>query len=154
MPIVIPVIVWLVGIATAGYVAKKGIEQWGENARNNLTKQGIPPERQYQDYMDYHQDRKKYIEGKSDEHLKEINDRNKDLQEEIKSLSQKLENTSDPKEKAQILAAIQANKKEIAQNNREKAEFINKLHKQYEGFGKGLTQEQFQAKAQQPNLAS
>jgi len=52
------------------------------------------------------------------------------------------------------LAAIQANKKEIAQNNREKTEFINKLHKQYEGFGKGLTQEQFQAKTQQPNLAS
>lgn len=104
--------------------------------------------------MDYHQDRKKYIEEKTNEHLKGVDDRNKDLQEEIKNLSQKLESTSEPQEKAQILAAIQANKKEIAQNNREKADFINKLHKQYEGFGKGLTQEQFQAKSQQPNLAS
>jgi hypothetical protein len=87
--------------------------------------------------------------------FKDIRDRNKELQEENKTIAEQIKSAQDPQEKARLVALLNQNKKEIADNNRTMAEQINKMNKNFEGFGRTpMSQEQFQAKATQPNLSS
>jgi predicted HAD superfamily phosphohydrolase len=95
------------------------------------------------------------MEEKTDELFKDLKERNKELQEENKKIAEQIKNSNDPTEKARLMEAMSENKKEIAKNNQTMAEEVSKLKKALESFGtQPLTQQQFQAKADSPNLSS
>lgn len=142
----------------AGWGAEQVITKIGDNLRNDLQRAGIPPEIQYQDYLDWKRNRDDYYEKKcerEDEHWKQVDERLKDLQEENKGLGQRMANENDPQEKAKLLAMINANKKEIGELYKQKTNYFKRLDKSFEAFGRdNLTPDQFQAKASVPSLAS
>jgi uncharacterized coiled-coil DUF342 family protein len=136
-------------------LGRQAISQFGNTPANNLANSGIPYDKQYDDYLNHLKDKAKYFEDKINEELKDKKDRRDELIEENKKLLAKLESISDPQEKAKVLEAISDNKKEISQINKEISDYMNKITKNFEALGQQhLTQEQFKAKTNAPNLSS
>ena len=153
-PAVTGLIKWGMGCAVAYFTAKPLVEKWGSTPANNLARNGIPEEQQYEDHKKWLADRKKYIEDKTDELFKDLKDRRDNLEEENKKLTRRLENAS-PEDKAKFLEMIADNKREISSINKTIAEEINKLTKNFETLGNTpLTYQQFQDKSKQTDLTS
>lgn len=149
------IVLWGGSVAGGVYLGKKVIDKFGDTPGNNLSNAGISPDQQYQEWLSWQKDRKKYFEDKNDEWFSDLRDRNKKLEEESKALAEQLKTEQDPKEKARISALINQNKKEIADNNREMSKKIDELNKGFENFGRGqLTFSQFQSKSNEPSLSS
>ncbi|CAG8521968.1 13961_t:CDS:2 [Ambispora leptoticha] len=122
---------------------------------NDLKQAGVSPDQQHQEWLKWREDNKKYMEEKTDELFKDLKERNKELQEENKKIAEQIKNSNDPAEKARLMEMMSENKKEIAKNSQTMAEEVSKLKKALESFGtQPLTQQQFQAKADSPNLSS
>lgn len=143
-----------IGGTVAGGGAEYGVKWFGSTFGGEAEKVGIPQGQQYQEWLKWREDSKKYMEEKTDEWFKEIKERNKELQEENKKFAEQIKNSNDPTEKARLMEMMSENKKEINQNNQMMAEKISKLQKVFESFGtQPLTQQQFDSKAENPDLS-
>ena len=140
---------------SSAYAAKKAAEAYGNNPSNNLARNGISPEQQFEHYQKWAEDNKKFSKEMIEEHFKDKKERLDKLEEENRKLSEKLA-TASPEEKVKFLEMISDNKKEMKEINKSMSDGINNIVKNFEAIGKNppVNYQQFQDKSKQIDFSS
>ena len=146
---------YIIGALSTAYAAKKAAEAYGSNPGNNLARNGISPEQQFEHYQKWAEDTKKFSKEMIEEHFKDKKERLDRLEEENRKLTEKLA-TASPEEKVKILEMISDNKKEMKEINKAISDGINNIVKNFETIGRNppVNYEQFQNKSKQLDLGS
>ena len=162
----VKIVPWVVGGLVTYFASKNVIEKWGSTPKNEAAKLGIPEDKLF----DYYQRKsendsqfRKELKEEISKDFEDIREQNKKLEEQNTQLVKQLEGVTDPTEKAKILATIEANKKEMANNNKR----IDSRFSQIMGTVNNLSQpskdelgkpeiveRKFQAEVNKPNLTN
>lgn len=140
------------GLAGAG--AQAGIEKFGSTLFNSAQKAGISPQELLELQKMRENDRKKWLSD-NNEDLKALNEKINKLEEQRNQILKKIEQESDPTEKAKLIAAAEELKKEINELRKEKRDKEKDIKEVIDNLPKGnLTPEQFQQEGNKPYLSS
>jgi predicted nuclease with TOPRIM domain len=157
---------WLVGAAVTYFVAKKGIETFGNTPSNSLADLGIPKAQQYEDAKKLKKDKRKFFEELNEETKKEIEELYKKvetLEEQKTQIAEKLTNAQNEEDKDKFTAQIKSIQEElkeakasISKKEREIKERDSKIEETFKPIGNPdkITEEQFVANSNAPSLNS